>query len=518
MMYSKSGVSIDISDSNIRVMSVENEKVAKWTVQPLAEGLVKGGTIADPQAVGVAIDSLFTSLGLRRDQVTCTLTGLPFIYRTISMPDVKQGIPAESIEREARRELAVSEEDMYLFWQATELHQESNERDYFILAIPKTQLNALTFTLTIAKIKSPVLDLKPLAVARAASMRDAILISLEKNYIDIIMLTSGLVRVIHSISPDTKPDNVVGIVSDIVDAISKAVKYFNRDYAQSALPVETPIILAGEFSTNPEILKSVKNVTGHPVEVLKPDLILPEDIPAGVYASNTGLIIKNFPPKKVKSSYLDINVNLVPVLRKKRALQVNWSYTFLITVAALTTFLVYKSYDMKTTVQENIASLQQSATQISDQLKSNQSINKEALADKQVKTDQYAVLENQIITLKQASLMIANQQIDYASMVTDLISTLPVQADYSNIAVHQEEIEFSGTIADPMDALLITDALEKIKYVAEARVVSLDQGDMSETVSYRFQISIRLKPGFQVNQDSSNPAGDELSGNSGGTD
>jgi Tfp pilus assembly protein PilN len=494
-MFTKTSITMDITDSDIRVVSFEGEKVTKWASRSLGEGLVKGGTILEPKATALLIDELFTSLQLNKSRVICTLTGLPFIYRTITMPDVKGGIKVDAIEREGRRELSITEEEMFLFWQGTETNPKENEKEYFVLAVPKLQLNSLFETLSQAKLISPVIDIKALAISRAVAMKDAIIISLEKRYFEIVMVANGMVRVIHSLSSEAASDNNLAIVSDIVDGLSRAVKYFNRDYSKSALPLNTPIILGGALSSNQEILRLVRNVSGHPTEIFKPQLDLPTEMPIGIYTSNIGLMLKN-KPVVTGSQYQDISVSLVPQLKKAKAFQISWSYTFLIVISVLMAFLAYKSYDLKTTTSANVVTLEQSSTRVADQLKNSQDINKTAIGIKLEKTAQFTSVSTQLTQIKDSVQLIEQQKKDYVAVIGTLKESLPVGVKYSAIEINQPEITFSGIANNPDQVLTLVGVLEKNTMFSDVRIASINPNKGEVETVYQFQIVLVMNSGL----------------------
>jgi hypothetical protein len=496
-MFNKIVNTLDVTDSDIRVVSFEDDKITKWASAPIPEGLVKGGSILDPGAVAAIIDDLFASLELKRNHVICCLTGLPYIYRTISMPNVNNGLKPETIEREGRRELSVSEEEMYLFWQTAEVHFQEKERDYFILAVPKSQMNALTSTLTQAKISFPIIDIKSLAISRAVDLKDAIIISLEKHYFEIVMVANGLVRVIHNISSEAEIDENMAIVSDIVEGLSQAVKFYNRDYSKNILPLETPIILGGELSANPDILRLLNTHTGHPVKLFKPQFELPPEIHGGKYVSNIGLMLKKKPVQVSDIQYHDISINFVPQLRKPRPFQISWSYTFLTVIALLITFLLYKSYQLMNTEKEYKLTLEQSSANVADQLKSSQSINQLAIDEKKQKLGQLTIASNQLNDIRGSNQMIFRQKLDYSSIVEALIETLPLGVDYSMINIDPSGIMLSGRANASDNIMVLVDKLEKNELYSDVRIDSISPVTIGDKTSYQYQIAlgIKLPPG-----------------------
>ncbi len=75
-MYDKMYVTLNISSTSIRLLSVAGRKVMKWGSMPLPTGLVKDGLVLRPRVVGAVISALFKSTGVPKKRVIASLTGL----------------------------------------------------------------------------------------------------------------------------------------------------------------------------------------------------------------------------------------------------------------------------------------------------------------------------------------------------------------------------------------------------------------------------------------------------------
>jgi len=96
-------VTLNISDTSIRLLSTKGRQVDKWGSVPLEPGLVKDGIILQPKAVGEAIDALFKSVKVPKGQVITSLTGLSFTYCILNLPRMKPDLLEEAILRGARK-------------------------------------------------------------------------------------------------------------------------------------------------------------------------------------------------------------------------------------------------------------------------------------------------------------------------------------------------------------------------------------------------------------------------------
>jgi hypothetical protein len=124
-MFNNSSEYLDITGHSIRLISIERKIIRRWCDASIPEGMVKDGLILKPEVIGTSIDALFESMKLPRNNVTCTVTGLPFIYRTISLPHLaNRNLVNEAIERAADKEMPLSKHELYLSYNVLKSREE----------------------------------------------------------------------------------------------------------------------------------------------------------------------------------------------------------------------------------------------------------------------------------------------------------------------------------------------------------------------------------------------------------
>jgi Tfp pilus assembly PilM family ATPase/Tfp pilus assembly protein PilN len=457
----KKYVAMDISNSDVRVISVRGNQVRKWMTSPLPEGAVKDGMIIEPHTVSVIIDNVFKSLNLNKNNVLCSLTGLPFIYRVISMPRDEHAISDEAIERAARQEMSLAQEDIHLLWQATEPNPDNMEMDYFVLGVPRNYIKPLEDTIYRAGIKPYIVDVKPLALARAASIRDGLIVSLEKSYYDIVLVSNGLVRVMHSFSPGSKPVDKISTVNDVIDGLNKAIKSFNRDFPENTLDPDIPLLLAGETAADSEIVALMQEATGHPVSILNPVLEVPAEMPREIYSAALGLVAKKIKPAVDNLQYRDIDINLLMKSKKGSQLRYQLAYAGLGVFFLLLAFLVYEAFQYKSDAAARTEALQAEQVRSTQLLADIRKVNTQALADKQTSTDQLQSMTARLSAVTANREQILNQKRDYAGGFDTINSSLPTGSDYENITMQPDVIRVKGQVTEPFEILDFTDALER---------------------------------------------------------
>ena len=478
MIFDNKYVAMDVTNSDVRVMSIAGNKISRWGSAPLPEGLVKDGIIQDPEAASVIMANLFESLKLSRNRVICTITGLPFLYRTISMPGKDKDLDRDAIARAARKEMSLTGEDMYLLSQAMGEQPDKGETEYFVLGVPKISFQPVLDTLKLAKINQYIVGVKPLALARAASLQNVCVASLEKNYFDIVLVANGRVRVIHSISPSVNPEDQLGIINEFVDGFSKAVKSFNRDFPQDNLSGDTPILLAGELSSKKGFSAMVQEATGHPASIFAPstDIVanIPAEMSAGLYMAAIGLVLKKTQKQVDGSQYRDININLLDSLRKPTS-----KSTFSIGLAgaglALVILAVLASqvYGLKTGAEKDVASLTLQSAKLKQQVTAAQQANKDLQTAKQTADTGLQKLQDELSAVTSDNQQIQSQKVDYSVRMEGIIGALPEGADYNQIDMQSTSFAVSGTAQDPFDVIAYTQQLEDQEYFPTVRVTEI---------------------------------------------
>jgi len=198
-LVSKMYVTLNISTTSIRLLSVKGRQVRQWGSIRLVPGLVRDGLILQPKAVGAAINALFESTKVPKKRVIISITGLTFTYRILSLPRMKPALQQEAIQRAARKEMALPLEELYLSWQV--IGSRHDELDFFVLGVPRNLIDALAETFAEAEVKDYIMDLTPLALARAANRGDALIVALEPDCFDIVLVANGIPTIMHTITP-----------------------------------------------------------------------------------------------------------------------------------------------------------------------------------------------------------------------------------------------------------------------------------------------------------------------------
>jgi Tfp pilus assembly protein PilN len=466
---------------------VKRGGIKKWAVVPLPQDTVKSGTVRDPQLMSVILDKLFRSLKLDREFVMCSVTGMPFIYRTIRMPG-KQRIAGEAVEREARREMSLEGRDIRLSWQATEFHDKEQEIDYFVMGIPGSAFNPLQEAFSRAKIKPQMIDVKPLALARSVGLKETLIVSVEDDSIDVVVVSGGLVRVIHSYTSNAEPLDTIGRVNEIADGLNKAVKSFNRDYPHLTLSKEITVLLAGKQSAEERWPLLIQRATGYPVQVISSPLQVPPGLAVGLYASALGLAYKKINNRRRSLSYKDINLNLATGVNRPHMRKFQTAYILAAVLTLALAVLVFKTYEMKSAAAQNLSELKQQADLVTRELNQFKVDNQKVLTQKQEITSQFQSASLSLETIKRQNSAIISQRIDHSAQISAIYNAVPEGVGIDKIEVHSTRIDITGTVEDAFNVLAFTSNLEKVSGFYNTRVEQLTAVNL-DTLQFKIFIT-----------------------------
>lgn len=280
---------VSIEGEDIRILVTRGNSVVSWQDVRLEPGLVKEGVIADPEGVGAALKALLDSQSVSGGRLIASVTGFRSLARVLDLPKMKPELLAEAVTREAKREMPVPMEDVYLSWQP--LAPDDGHQPVFALGVPRDILDPLLKAMTAAKRHPSAIDTKPLALARAANCDEAIIADIEPDSADIVVVTRGVPVIMRTVVERAGEPSGDERVERFCEEVARTVKFYNDTHRQEPLEPSTPIFLTGSLALSVTV-ESLEALSQYRVEPLSPPLDYPPDLPVHTYAVNIGLALK----------------------------------------------------------------------------------------------------------------------------------------------------------------------------------------------------------------------------------
>jgi hypothetical protein len=283
-------VALSIDGNGLRIVKSSGKKIEKWDTVGLEAQLLKEGLITDTARMAEIIKQALSERKLSAKNVRWSLPSIGSSAQIINLPDSGKGNLETTIQREARRVLAVSPETTDLHWQL--LPGSGSQRRVYAVAIPKESVRGLLTVCKSAGLTIESIDLKGLALARAVDQKDAIIAHGEINSVEIIIMLDSLPALMRGIWLREKNLDTAKVTALLLQQLASTIEYYNDMNRTNPLPADVPIYLTGEIALNPELAQRVSTLSGRTVAPLELPLSYPEHFPVALYMVNLGLILK----------------------------------------------------------------------------------------------------------------------------------------------------------------------------------------------------------------------------------
>jgi len=382
---------------------------------------------------------------------------------------MKSSLLEEAIRRGARKEIPLPLEDLYLSWQAISHRQK--DQDVFVLGVPRNLVDALGRTISEAGLEPYLMDLRPLALARAANRKNALIIALEPDRFDIVLVSDGIPAVMHATTPRGEEATLKDNIRQLCDEISRTVNFYNSSHPENNISPETPLLLTGELSIAAATGQLIQTECEYPVEPLVPSLKFPSDCPVTLYAANMGLALKKV-PRETAAGYRDINVNILSEKYRKPAVhRVPVRYTLLIAILIIAIGLLIPLYQVKNQAGAETARLRSELSAYSQELREARLASDGATQSENTVNE----LSAEVKTIRQEHRDILAQGGNFANILRMVTSALPPPAYFTSIEIGSEQITIRGKADSAFTVVTYSTALEKLEEFSTVHIAEIDE-------------------------------------------
>ena len=250
----------------------------------------------------------------------------------------------EAIRHESEREMPVPLHELYLCWQ--DMGEHGSERRFFVVGVPKTLLDAEEQALAHAGIKSHVLDLKPITLARAVNRKEAVIVNLEADTSDIVLVVEGVPVIMRTLITGGQGVTQEDKVRQTTAEVSRTVEFYNSSHPENPISPAKPIFVTGELATDGSIGNLLGGAICGPVETLEPAIKLPAELPVAEYAVNIGLALRSTGQNRSKRGTSFAALDIAITSDAYQARQPLWRTLAYTSLAVLVVALLFPAYLM----------------------------------------------------------------------------------------------------------------------------------------------------------------------------
>lgn len=281
-------LTINIESNGIRATVVRGKSIARWAEAPLPAGVVAGGVVTAPDTASAALKGLLGSLKISRVRPIVSVSGVRSFYRYLTVPKMERALLDRAVLHDLEDSIHVPQDQLYITW--VRVRGSGGEDNVFVVASPRSVIDSIVQTIRMAGLKMPVLDCKPLALARLASVQDAVMVDVEPDVMHLVVIKRGCPKVIRTV-PFTNCDaaELSGQLREEVDA---TLRLYESMYSEDPVTTGMLVYLSGSNIRLIESLQVLSDGLQHPVELLPLALKHPAGMPWPDMAVNAGLALR----------------------------------------------------------------------------------------------------------------------------------------------------------------------------------------------------------------------------------
>jgi Tfp pilus assembly PilM family ATPase len=281
-------LTLSLEASTLRLMVVRGHHVLRVTSAALPPGVVRNGQVVETAAFSQIVARSLKEINGPRRKAIVSLNDQRALVRILNMPAVPPRLLDETVRREARRELPLPLEELYLSWQVI---NNSSRLQVFTVGVFREAVDNYVTGLRRASVRPATMDLKALALVRAVNRPDVLLANLEGESGSVVLVRGFIPYIVRSV---VLSEEAAGSwserVDQLVDEIQRTLDFYSSTLA-SDHPVWSPVVcLTGSEGGQDEVRARVG--ARWPLVEPDPPLSLPQKLPLLPYLVNVGLALK----------------------------------------------------------------------------------------------------------------------------------------------------------------------------------------------------------------------------------
>ena len=289
-MFKSERVTISVETTCLRVAVVRGRQILRGASEPLPQGVLKNGQVTDTAVFAQTLSRLLKKLNAPRRRAVVSMTGQGAMVRILNLPSVPERMLGEAVQREARRELPLPLDELYLSWQALN-GRSPGKLSIFTVSVPRLALDSNIAALRQAGVRPSAMDLKPLALVRAANHSDAALADLDGSNGNVILVRDFVPYIVRSVAlPRTAVAEPADRADYMISEIQRTLDFYRSTLAAAHSAWEPAVCLTGDLGQDEAIRARVSRQW--PLLTPSPPLALPDNLPLLPYLVNVGLALK----------------------------------------------------------------------------------------------------------------------------------------------------------------------------------------------------------------------------------
>ena len=448
----------------MRFLTTDGKRITGWGSEPLAPTLVRDGLIVDSPKVASIIGALLDTKELTKSRVVSSIAGIRCLPRFLRLPKIERKMLEEAITYESERQMPLPLAELYIAWK--HLSESNSESQIFVVGAPKDRIDAQVHTLDLAGLKSYLLDLKPIALARVVNHKEAIIIDLEQWRSLLILVADGVPLITRTLYIRGQDITVEDRIREVAIEVSRTVEFYNSNRPQHPHDSATPVFLTGKLASDPGVVDLTKAAISNPIETLDPAIEYPNAFPVSKYATNIGLAMKVGATKisREGTTLPALDLTIIPNNHRTPRSQKKLLLSSLVAVFLLA--LLFVTYQLDIDGVAESTDLRFKVENLSQQL-----------LDARQTLDSRDSIESEIDGLREETQIILGSGNSFVEGLHSILGDIPYGVTPTTIAVTGNSITVEGSAATRSSAIDYLGLIEKTGDFSAVNIASLTMVD-----------------------------------------
>ena len=289
MFLAEKKVTLDITSTSIRLLSVHGNRVERWASAPLEAGLIVDGIITEPIYLGSKIKNLMQSSGILTKRVIASVNGAYSLYRVVRLP-IRNGHSKEQMLHDtAESVLPLPPDNFYISWKMLPANGRGDTA--LLIGMQPSVIDPEIEALKSIGVKPYIMNLKGMALLKLIDEPFALIANIESNSVDIVLVARGLPYIMRTVIRKEQI-SVADWAKDIATLLEQTVMFYNTRYRDQVNDAPLKCYLSGELADNEIVAGIIEDACEFTPSAFNVQLECPPNLPMHLYAVNLGLASK----------------------------------------------------------------------------------------------------------------------------------------------------------------------------------------------------------------------------------
>jgi hypothetical protein len=278
-------IAMDLGAHDFKLVQLEEGRLTRHASVPLSDpGFVDG--IPTP-GFAAALKRALQSGGFTARAARVAIPDSGVAVRDFPLPAVSRRDLRSAVTFEGRRLVPMSASDVYYAWHAT---RTSYGYGVYLVAARRDMVDAITAMIAVAGLRLERMDLKPLALARGADVRDGLVLEWNETDATLVWIVAGRPRFFRTFVLDDEAADVDAQFDELVLSVNALVKFMRTAEPDVVIGPATRLVLAGRFASVDKGIERAREEFEFAVASPVSQIPCPPDFPWQTHLTEVGLL------------------------------------------------------------------------------------------------------------------------------------------------------------------------------------------------------------------------------------